>query len=365
MDPDKEVGSRPGKPPQRVARQTTRAPQGIAPPGREATDPAPREVAPPADPTPGEFALPGAVATGAIAAPGDPAPRDGALLGGEATEAVATPADTAHRGVAVAGREATGEVAPRADSAPREGAPPGDPAPREVVLVGGRMTRGVVRVGDTVRRPGSPFAGLVLKHLERRGFGGAPRWVGRDEAGRDVLSFLPGWVPGKLQTWTDAQVWAAGALARELHEATRGSGLAGSHPVVCHHDLGPNNAVFRDDVPVAFIDFDLAAPGSPLEDVGYMAWLWCVSSKPGAPSVEAQATQVRVLADGYGLSARERELLVDAMLERQSRNARFWGELPSGSVDATQEQIAERIAWSRREHAFTAEHRRVFAAALG
>jgi aminoglycoside phosphotransferase (APT) family kinase protein len=122
--------------------------------------------------------------------------------------------------------------------------------------------------------------------------------------------------------------------------------------------------VFRDDVPGAFIDFDLAAPGSPLEDVGYMAWVWCVSSKVGAPSVEAQARQVRVLADGYGLSANQRAVLVDAMLERQSRNARFWGELPEASVDATSEQLAERMAWSRQEHVFTADHRQEFAAAL-
>ncbi|MGC4937226.1 aminoglycoside phosphotransferase family protein [Kribbella sp. DT2] len=234
----------------------------------------------------------------------------------------------------------------------------------EVVLSGGRMTRGVVRVGDTVRRPASGVGGVVLRHLEQQGFVGAPRWLGVDGAGRDVLSYLPGWVPEKFRTWTDAQVGAAGALARELHDATRGSGLAGSHQVVCHHDLGPNNAVFQYDLPVAFIDFDLAAPGSPLEDVGYMAWLWCVSSKAGAPSVEAQARQVRVLADGYGLAEGERSVLVDAMLERQSRNARFWGELPAGSVDATREQIAERIAWSRREHAYTTKHRDAFAAAL-
>ncbi|WP_344178470.1 aminoglycoside phosphotransferase family protein [Kribbella lupini] len=226
------------------------------------------------------------------------------------------------------------------------------------------MTRGVVRVGSTVRRPASPFAASVLRHLEQRGFAGAPRWLGQDDTGRDILSYLPGLVPEKFRTWSDAQVAAAGALARELHEATRGSHLAGSQPVVCHHDLGPNNAVFRNGVPVAFIDFDLAAPGSPLEDVGYMAWVWCVSSKAEAPSVEFQAAQVRMLADGYGMPVKQRAVLVDAMLERQSRNARFWGELPEASVEATPEQLAERIAWSRREHAFTADHRREFAAAL-
>ncbi|ONI68107.1 aminoglycoside phosphotransferase [Kribbella sp. ALI-6-A] len=234
----------------------------------------------------------------------------------------------------------------------------------EAAMRGGRLTRGVVRVGDTVRRPPSPFAASLLALLEQRGFTAAPRHLGHDDSGRDTLTYLPGWVPAKLRPWTDTQVAAAGALARALHDATRGSLLAGPHQVVCHHDLGPNNTVFQDDLPVAFIDFDLAAPGSPLEDVGYMAWLWCVSSKPEARSVQAQAAQVRVLADAYGLTPSERAVLVDAMLERQSRNVRFWAELPAGGIDTTAEQIADRIAWSRREHDHTTKHRADFAAAL-
>ncbi|HEX4224680.1 MAG TPA: phosphotransferase [Pseudonocardiaceae bacterium] len=61
-----------------------------------------------------------------------------------------------------------------------------------------------------------------------------------------------------------------------MHDASRDSGLVGRHPVVCHHDPGPNNVVFRDDELVAFINFDTAAPGSPLEDLGYLAWTWCI-----------------------------------------------------------------------------------------
>ncbi|RII17226.1 Phosphotransferase enzyme family protein [Streptomyces sp. YIM 130001] len=242
-------------------------------------------------------------------------------------------------------------------------------ADRPVPLRGGRTTRGVVRVGDTVRRPASPaspFVASLLDLLESRGFTGAPRHLGRDARGRDTLSYVPGWVPPTFRPWTDAQVAAAGALARDLHDATRGSDLAGRHQVVCHHDPGPNNAVFQDELPVAFIDFDMAAPGSPLEDVGYMAWLWCVSSKAGAPPVEVQATQVRVLADAYGLAGPERAALVDAMLERQARNARFWAEVRAGftAVEATAAQIADRIAWSRREHEHTAGYRKVFESAL-
>lgn len=141
-----------------------------------------------------------------------------------------------------------------------------------VVLTGGRITAGVVRVGETVRRPAAPASGFVadlLVLLERRGFDGAPRYL-RREGSTDVLSYLSGEVPARFRTWSDQQVAAAGSLLRALHDATRDSVLAGSFPVVCHHDCGPNNVVFRDGLPYAFIDFDTAAPGLPLDDVGYM-----------------------------------------------------------------------------------------------
>nr|WSY57377.1 aminoglycoside phosphotransferase family protein [Streptomyces sp. NBC_00886] len=239
----------------------------------------------------------------------------------------------------------------------------------EVPLLGGRITPGVVQVGDTVRRPAteaSPFVARLLGHLEQRGFTGAPRHLGLDEVGRDTFSYLPGRVPAKFQRWTDAQVAAAGALVRALHDATRGSGLAEPCAVVCHHDPGPNNAVFRDGLPYAFIDFDTAAPGDPLEDVGYAAWTWCVSSRPTAPPVAEQAGQVRVLADAYGLEASARSELVDAMLDRQIRNARWWRgrltdtERPLGEA----ELITSRVEWSEREHAHTAAHRSTFTEAL-
>ncbi|GHD75975.1 hypothetical protein GCM10010317_091590 [Streptomyces mirabilis] len=152
-----------------------------------------------------------------------------------------------------------------------------------MVLTGGRITAGVVRVGETVRRPPTPASGFVadlLVLLERRGFDGAPRYLGR-EGSTDVLSYLSGEVPARFRAWADQQVAAAGSLLRALHDATRNSALEGSFPVVCDHDCGPNNVVFR---------------------------------------------QVQVRVDAYGLDAHERGELVDAILERRSRNARFWAE---------------------------------------
>ena len=239
----------------------------------------------------------------------------------------------------------------------------------EVPLPGGRITPGVVRVGDTVRRPtttASPFVARLLGHLEQQGFAGAPRHLGLDEAGRDTFTYLPGHVPARFQHWTDAQVAAAGALLRSLHDATRGSALAEPCAVVCHHDPGPNNTVFRDGLPVAFIDFDTAAPGDPLEDIGYAAWTWCVSSRPGTPPAAVQATQVRVLADAYGLDASGRGKLVDAMLNRQLLNASWWRARLSGPErhSAEDELIGARVAWSERECTHTSAHRSTFEEAL-
>ncbi|MFL5943719.1 MAG: hypothetical protein ACJ75L_10695 [Gaiellaceae bacterium] len=63
------------------------------------------------------------------------------------------------------------------------------------MLAGGATHDAVVRVGDTVRRPPGPnpqLAREVLLHLERAGFDAAPRWLGVDEEGRDVLSWIEG-----------------------------------------------------------------------------------------------------------------------------------------------------------------------------
>jgi hypothetical protein len=239
----------------------------------------------------------------------------------------------------------------------------------EVVLGGGRLTAGVVRIGETVRRPSSSasaFTATLLSHLARAGFDGAPSYLGRDELGRDILTFLPGDVPAKWRAFADEQVAAAGALLRRLHDASRAlAERLGGGPVVCHHDSGPNNTVFREGQPVALIDFDFAAVGDPLEDVAYMAWSWCISSKPTRGGAARQARQVRVLADAYGLSEDQRGRLVSAIEERFVRNERFCVErAKNGPPVIFGPPMAEVLAWTLTEKAFVTRFQRVFAAAL-
>ena len=97
-------------------------------------------------------------------------------------------------------------------------------------MKGGRTTAGIVRIGDTVRRPtnpNSPFVHKLLVHLEHAGFDAAPRFLGLDEEGREILSFREGRVPHELQPDHDNDVLrAAAALIRRYHDAVAGSPLA-------------------------------------------------------------------------------------------------------------------------------------------
>lgn len=65
----------------------------------------------------------------------------------------------------------------------------------EELLPGGNIAAGVARVGNTVRRPIGPASGLIhafLDHLYEEGFASAPRVLGVDDQGREVLTFHPG-----------------------------------------------------------------------------------------------------------------------------------------------------------------------------
>lgn len=65
----------------------------------------------------------------------------------------------------------------------------------EEPLGGGNNALEVVRIGETVRRArdaGSAFAAQVLLFLETAGYPYAPRFLGIDDRGRDILSSAQG-----------------------------------------------------------------------------------------------------------------------------------------------------------------------------
>jgi len=193
----------------------------------------------------------------------------------------------------------------------------GHPELPEEPLLGGRITPGVVRVGETVRRPTgphSPFVHALFRHLERVGFAGAPRFLGIDEMGREILTYIEGDVPDNISPWfTDRQLVEAAELLRRYHDATAGSVLAGDEEVVCHNDVSPDNTVLVEGRPTAMIDFDMAAPGPRSRDLSLGAFLWLdVGWDSREP--EEQRRRLRLWCDAYGLV--ERSSLIEDMKER-------------------------------------------------
>lgn len=203
----------------------------------------------------------------------------------------------------------------------------------EIPLHGGTANRGlVVRVGNTVRRPllhGSEGARALLMHLEKVGFDSAPRFLGLDDRGREVLSYIPGeTVTPPYPPWsmTDTALRSVARLLYRYHEAVAGFD-PGDHswaePVpaaydeglVSHNDPNLDNVVFRNGEAVALIDFDLAGPGSALWDVAAAIRLWA-PLRPDAdiddPRRGRTLTRLRVFADAYGLDDSDRTRLVDA-----------------------------------------------------
>jgi Phosphotransferase enzyme family len=186
-------------------------------------------------------------------------------------------------------------------------------ARREVPLTGGRVMRGVVRVGGTVRRPLSAGSGRIhrlLNHFERCGFDGAPRFLGIDERGREILSFIDGFAPPHNGFELSEQGVRAGArLVRRVHDLTAGTEFAAGSEVACHPNLAQQNFIFRDMIPIAIIDWDGTQPGTRLENFADFLWAFVHPAVYGEG--EPAARMLQVAAGAYGWTGGG---LADAML---------------------------------------------------
>jgi aminoglycoside phosphotransferase (APT) family kinase protein len=226
------------------------------------------------------------------------------------------------------------------------------PPERETPMAGG-MGSGdaVVRVGDTVRRPVRPQTAAVaafLRHLESVGFGGAPRHLGFDDGGREIVEYIDGNVGlPPFPAWVgEGRLLASVArLQRALHEAAAGFvpprdavwdranlPAPGPRAIVCHNDLCVENVVVRDGEAVAFIDFDFAAPSDPLLDIAIAARHWVpirdrVDVDPELRGLDPVA-RFRAFTDAHALDGTDRERVVghlgsflDRALESMRRRA--------------------------------------------
>lgn len=206
----------------------------------------------------------------------------------------------------------------------------------EIPLEGGDVNVGenvVVRVGDTVRRPLSDRVDAVhalLHHFEAVGFDGAPRVLGIDDRGREILSFVEGEPALRPVAPGDGVLHDLGRLLRRMHDAQEGfvlpdgvrwpSGPVAVPPdaVVCHNDLFWPNVIFREGRPAALIDWDLAMPAPRLYDLASGANFWAPlrpddqAAAWGLPA-QRRGERLRLLCDGYGLGREDRAAVLDAV----------------------------------------------------
>jgi hypothetical protein len=265
----------------------------------------------------------------------------------------------------------------------------------ETPLAGGDVTEGVVRVGDTVRRPVGPHSPLVhalLAHLESAGFAGAPRFLGIDGSGREVLSYVDGEVAGRPRPpWIadETRLASVGRLVRGYDDAAASfipppEALPGASPgappgippapayppeLIGHLDITPENVVFRHGRAHALIDFDLARPATRADEMANVMLWWAPlcdprDADPLLRHVDVPA-RARILADSYGMSGADRGRIVEVAVLRTRRSwhlMRWRAEHLGGGWQRMWDEGAGEVI--KRREAWLDRHAATLAAAL-
>ncbi|MCQ8194438.1 phosphotransferase [Streptomyces rugosispiralis] len=129
--------------------------------------------------------------------------------------------------------------------------------------------------------------------------------------------------------------------------------------VVCHNDLSPKNTVYRPVSgalrPVAFIDWDLAAPGVRIHDVAHVCWQY-LSLGPSIQDASEAARRLRLIADTYELV--DRRDLVSVILWWQDRCWRgIEAAADAGNLAMIRLRDAGVVAEVQQAYQWVSEHR--------
>ncbi|QWC21111.1 phosphotransferase [Bacillus haikouensis] len=155
---------------------------------------------------------------------------------------------------------------------------------QEEKLSGGNVSS-VYRLKDTVRRelkPQSAKIHTLFEHLEKKGYSHAPVFLGIDDKGREILSFIEGEAgnyPLKEYMWSDEALEGIADMLRLYHDAVSDfpfddkwqpiDNTPQPYEVLCHNDFAIYNIIFNHKKPVGIIDFDVAGPGPRMYDIAY------------------------------------------------------------------------------------------------
>lgn len=221
--------------------------------------------------------------------------------------------------------------------------------------------------------PWTPAVHGVLRHLERVGFAYAPRVVGFDDDGNEILTYLDG--TSGPAVWpivaTDTGLAAFGRLLRSYHDAVEDYRPTGATwatrpstirpgDVVAHGDFGPWNTVWDGDRPVGILDWDLVGPRPRMYDLAYAAE-YAVPYRDDHESTTSlgyadppdRARRSAILAQAYRLDSADG--LYEAVIESQEAGIAEVQVLAGAGVhpqvdwvrNGHLDELWARVAWSR------------------
>jgi hypothetical protein len=226
----------------------------------------------------------------------------------------------------------------------------------------GGNTGGAVRAGDTVRRaagPWTPAVHALLAHLAAKAFTGAPRPLGLDEQGREVLTFLPGETVGSRKpwpAWTHAEdtLDQVALWMRAYHRAVadfvpspgavwRPGGTWSPGLIIGHNDTAPYNAAWQRGTLAGFFDWDFAGPAASEWDLAFAAFSWVplharhIVAAEGFTDFAARPRRLHRFLRTYGWPATAAEFLevVQARVKAHANGIR--------DLAGTGDQVSERL----------------------
>ena len=211
----------------------------------------------------------------------------------------------------------------------------------EEILTGGEFDN-VYRSGDTGKsrvEKDSPKIHKLSKHLENKGFSYAPKYLGIDEKGREILSFIEGEAgnyPLKEYMWSNDVLKEIAKMLRLYHDSVSDFSFDDSwesidntpqpFEVLCHNDFAIYNIIFNHQKPVGIIDFDIAGPGPRLWDIAYTLYT-CVPLSRVHHSETGEAVyynplkdadhikqRVKLFFESYGIEGMEKGFLEMVLL---------------------------------------------------